>query len=71
MSQKAREILIALWEQYNGVWEEIYKAIIEKKYIDEDLTPTVDTSKYITLLDEDYPIELKQSYKPPFVIERN
>ena len=29
-----------------------------------------ETSKYITILDEDYPRDLLRSFRPPFVLER-
>lgn len=68
---KGRELLIAIWKKCNGDWDAIYKALINKEYIDEDFSlEGIDPSKYVTLLDEDYPQDLKQSYKPPFVLER-
>ena len=68
---ETREILIAIWKKCNGDWDAIYKVLRNKEYIDVELSlEGVDTSKYVTLLDEDYPQDLKQSYKPPFVFER-
>lgn len=68
---KAREILIAIWKKCNGDWDAIFKVIRNKEYIDEDFSlEGIDPSKYVTLLDEDYPQDLKQSYKPPFVLVR-
>lgn len=72
---KARDILIALYLKYDGDWDKIYSAIKDKK------TENLNTKKikqlrvkyetnfnFITLLDEEYPEQLKHGYKPPFVI---
>lgn len=68
-SMEARNILIAIWKKCNGDWDAIYKVLRDKEYIDEDFSlDGVDTSQYVTLLDEEYPQWLKQSYKPPFVL---
>lgn len=62
---QAREQLLQLALLYEGDWENIYKAIVEKKY------PKVDieyTGNYITILDDKYQESLKQSQRPPFVL---
>ena len=70
---EAREILIAIWKKNNGDWDRIYKELREKKYVNENYDiylEGVNASEYITLLDDDYPLDLKISYKPPFVLRR-
>lgn len=66
---KARDIIIAIWKKYNGNWERIYQAIANKEEIDaEEFLKDIDTNNYVTLLDDEYPQDIKQSYKPPFVL---
>ena len=67
---KARDLLIAIWKKNNGVWEDIYEDLKNKVYPNEEEIDTIDNDKYITLLDEEYPLDLKYSYKPPFVLVR-
>lgn len=65
----AREILITLHNRFNGDWDKIYDFISNRKDLgDIDLT---NSENYITLLDEDYPVELKNTYRPPFVITKD
>ena len=68
---KARDIVIALWIKCDGDWDKIYQMILKKEDIDvKEYLKDVDTTRYITILDEEYPKDLKMSYKPPFVLER-
>ena len=65
---KARDILIALNIKYDEDWNKLYHALETKEDIDTDaLLKDVDTSKYITILDVEYPDKLKRAMKPPFV----
>lgn len=68
---EGRNILIYFSLKYKGDWEAIYNAIKEKEPIDEaeanDLLKGVKSS-VITILDENYPDTLKQTYRPPFVL---
>ncbi len=72
---KARDLVLALWFMSGKNWELTYEMVkykmpmtIEK--IDEVLDG-VDRSAYITILDEDYPVEYRRGCKcPPFVLER-
>lgn len=66
---KARDILIALHIKCNGDWDDIFYHLRNKTDLNwEELLDGVDTSKCITLLDEDYPPHLKYLYRPEFVI---
>jgi hypothetical protein len=66
-----REILIALHKVCNGDWDDMYFHIKHKTDMDfVSILKGVDTSKYVTLVDEDFPEHLKRTYRPPFVIER-
>lgn len=67
---EGRVLILALHLQYNGNWDKIYRAITNKsephrKYIAKAKKLQYN---YLTLLDKDYPQELKFQYKPPFVI---
>jgi len=72
---KMSDILIYLYEKYNGNWDAIYQAISVKERVDSDKAVRLVDSKmkdfdYTTLIDEDYPEEYKRMNKPPFVIKR-
>lgn len=68
---KARDVLIYLAIKYKGDWERIYQDIRKKAPLDiEDMNKTLPTLKTnaVTLVDDDYPSELKKSNMPPFVL---
>ena len=66
----AREILIALSVKYHNEWDKMYKAFMEKEYpeITEEIEMLAEDDNIITILDEQYPQQWKQIYKPPLVI---
>lgn len=71
---KARNLVAYLAVKYNQNWNDIYNAIINKEPVDnETVEKTLATLKgeYITIIDDEYPSELKGSYRPPFVIFLN
>lgn len=65
------EILVYLSIIHNGNWNKIYDDILNKKPIDkkevEEKIKMINTG-YLTILSENYPICLKNTYKPPFVL---
>ena len=67
-------ILIYFSIKYKGDWDKIYKALENKEKVSmKDITlleEKIKESKHeiITIIDKDYPEQLKQAYKPPFVI---
>ncbi len=67
-------ILIWFAIKYKGDWDAIYKALEEKEKISlkelQKLEKRIKEEKIqaITILDLEYPIQLKKAYKPPFVI---
>jgi hypothetical protein len=68
---KGRDILLYLAVKYRNNWDAMYEAIKEKELInEEDLKPALEKIKgeVITIIDENYPEELKRTLKPPFVI---
>ena len=68
---KARDILIALWIKSEKDWDKTYHSLRNKEYFDvEPYLEGVDTSKFVTILDEEYPRELLKGFRPPFVLER-
>lgn len=70
-SLQAREILLLLSNEYKGNYKEILRALKEKRKIDRDKLAEVyqkTKSRFVTLLDEDYPPILKQVDCPPFIL---
>lgn len=66
-----QDVLLYFAFKYEGDWDLIYQAIKNKEKIDEKALNLYKENmkyKYITLLDEKYPICLKNSFKPPFVL---
>lgn len=71
MTVEARNILIYLSVKHKGDWDSIFKAIRENEDVDEDEVRKCTNSlkcKAITILDKEYPVNLKEIYKPPFVL---
>lgn len=74
MEMSMRNVIIAISVKHNFDWEETYKAIKEKEeLVDEDFEKAkefVDSvkGKAITILDEDYPQEIKNWFKPPLLL---
>lgn len=65
------EILLYLSIKYQGNWDDIFTAIKNKESITkQDIIDAKNSisCNYITLLDEKYPKQLKNIYKPPFVL---
>lgn len=67
-------ILIYFSIKYKGDWDKIYKALEEKEKVTlkdiKELEEKIKNEKIkvITIIDKKYPEQLKQAYKPPFVI---
>ena len=67
----SRENLLYLAVKYKGEWDPIYEDIKAHKEVDEkEAKSIIDSvkSNYITILDEEYPESLRDSFKPPFVL---
>ncbi len=67
----AQDVVLYFSLKYNGNWEDIYNAIkVKEKINDEEYVLLKEKNKanYITLVDKDYPDNLKKSYRPPFVL---
>ena len=69
---QARDILIATAIKFKGDWELIYKSVLERKHLSYDETHELLKqihSKAVTIIDPDYPMELKmRCHRPPWVI---
>ena len=68
---KAREVLIYLSVKFQGDWDKIYEFISKRKKVDiDDAGPFVESMNInaVTILDEEYPQQLKRVEKPPFVL---
>ena len=68
---ESKKIILYLALKYNGEWSKIY-ADIKNKVIpsNEEIERVASAYQggYITIIDKDYPNELKQAQKPPFVL---
>jgi DNA processing protein len=66
-----RQVLIYFSIKYGGDWEKIKNAIAAKEALEENqalgLLKDLD-SNTLTMIDSNYPIGLKESYRPPFVL---
>lgn len=72
MSKSNKSILAYLSYLKDGDWDEIFKVIKNKESINvEEIDDKLSllTTKYVTLVDEDYPLSFKRKLnKPPFVL---
>ena len=67
----AKKQLVAMAVKFKGNWENIYRALTKKEYLeDEEADQFCDLvkCKTITMLDSAYPAYLKHYYHPPFVL---
>lgn len=68
------EVLIYFSIKYDGDWNKIFKALEKKEKIEVDelnkITEKLEKKEWIvlTILQDEYPLALKNGYKPPFVI---
>lgn len=65
------KVLVYLSILHRGNWDKIYEDILNKKNVDKNDMEKVlsaNKEKFISLLDPNYPIILKQIFKPPFVL---
>lgn len=68
---KIDEILLYFSYIHNGDWNKIYDSIDRKEKVDQDELDEILTKvkcKFITILSQDYPEELKRIPCPPYVI---
>lgn len=65
-----RDILIYFAVKYCGDYQKISMAIMKKEFVDHFELEKIKKKnlKVITILDDDYPIQLKTCYNPPFVL---
>lgn len=71
LNMKIRNVLIYFALKYKGNWEQIHKAINLQEKLDEDyLNEELKKIKcnIVTVIDEEYPEQLKKIYQPPFVL---
>lgn len=72
---KARHLLVYLAVEHKGNWNDILTAIALKEPVKfEDVEMVAKAFKeddYITMVDKNYPDELKTLERPPFVLFRN
>lgn len=64
---QARILMLNLVTKFGGNWEEIYSVIKDKLPIDYKEEMDIPyTGKFVSIIDENYPIQLKKMHKPPF-----
>ena len=66
-----RKILAALAVHYEGDWGQIYRALMEKRLLPDDVADNYVSnikSQFVTIFDKEYPEYLKQMLHPPFVL---
>ena len=66
-----KDVILYFACKYFGDWERIYDALEKQEDIDFDEIEILKEKykdMYVTVLDSDYPIELKQIDRPPFVL---
>ena len=76
--ERARKLLIYLHLQFDGDQAKIMLELLEKKLaVTEDFVNAyleenkIDTNKYVTYIDDDYPDDMKSDFANPiFVFER-
>ena len=68
MHQKTSNMLIAIAIKNNGNWDKIRNDITKRRWPTDEEIEAAASVQAITLVDPEYPIELKETYKPPFVL---
>ena len=71
LNARMKEVLIYFALKYKGDWKRIYEAInlkeeVEEKSIQEEIAKV--KCNIVTIIDENYPKQLKNIYQPPFVL---
>lgn len=69
-----KKIIYYFYKKYNGDFDKIYKAIeAHETPTQKELNEITnkELKNYITILDSDYPMVLKEQANPPFVIKKN
>lgn len=71
MGINGSDILMYLSVIHKGNWDKIMEALQNKDYVDEEAILKKKQElkcKYVTFLDKEYPEQLKEIFKPPFVL---
>ena len=66
-----RKILLYFALKYNGDYKKIYEAIQNKEIADKEELENIETKincKYITIIDSNYPLYLRNISMPPLVL---
>ena len=69
-TKDAKRVLLYLSLKYKGDWDMIFsnvgKEVVDEEYLNQELSKM--KFKYVTILDKEYPEQLKGIYKPPLVL---
>lgn len=63
-----RQVLLYLANKYNNNWDKIFNDIKTKAPINKKEAESLENPQAITILDNNYPEELKRVCRPPFVL---
>lgn len=66
-----RNVLLYFAVKHNGDWEKIYSSISNKEMVSNEIcleTKNFVKKEWLTILDNNYPEELKKILKPPFIL---
>ncbi|PPE05400.1 DNA-processing protein DprA [Williamsoniiplasma lucivorax] len=64
-------VLLYFSLKYKGDWEKVYEALEKKEKITNAELKKIESKidcNYLTIIDQYYPVNLKYSYKPPFLL---
>ena len=68
---KGREIILYLALKHQGDWVSILNTLEKKEFDSEEQMRELiqkNRANYVTIVDDEYPEELKKIYKPPFIL---
>ena len=69
LTQKGRIVLIVLSLKHQNDWDKMYADILAHEDVGQEwLDQAKDVKDALTIIDTNYPFELRQCSKPPFVI---
>lgn len=64
-------IILYFLEKYKQNWQSVYDAIVSKEKIDSEIILNYHfnkATKYISILDENYPSKFKNTHMPPYIL---
>ncbi len=68
---RGRDLLIYFAVTSKGDWEDIYERLLKREEVNDEVAKEVLSKikcKAVTIIDPEYPLQLKNIFKPPFVL---